>query len=273
MDKHQISIVNTHDGKYNDGEKKKASASTTIVASKLTSCMRRLVLSKLSSLWGAVSILEHLEMISYPVFLLNEQIRIASGLFDLAQTLIYSELRNFKHASSAQVDQQPMALDLKYGIQVGYDIPLVVNQLTGLLIKYEYHFEVRISPTDEIGYLPIFEQAAQIESQYPGVALAPKDKALPVFLHCSHSDYGYELHERSFRFNQLQNTAAVQLVQDLLQNKHDKSKPSDIVAITPYRANLAFSAKPWPKLRPVLRPQRRTLTKVAKAKSPSGHGP
>lgn len=88
---------------------------------------------RLPSLRGAVSILEHLEKIGYPVFVLNEQRRIASGLFDLAQTLIHRDIRKFKYASSAQLDQQTLALDLKYDIEAGYNIHLVVNQLAVFL--------------------------------------------------------------------------------------------------------------------------------------------
>lgn len=48
---------------------------------------------------GSVSILEHFQRTSQPTFVLNCQMRIASGLFDLARKVIYSDVQDFTYVS------------------------------------------------------------------------------------------------------------------------------------------------------------------------------
>lgn len=57
------------------------------------------------------SILEHFKRTGQACFL-NEQLRIASGQFDLARALIYPNVDGFTYGPSTVLDKQPVAAEV-----------------------------------------------------------------------------------------------------------------------------------------------------------------
>jgi len=158
--------------------------------------------------FAKLSQLEHVMRMGWPCFVLNVQFRIVAGSFDVARSIIYSDVEDFKYAAKAAVSANPVAAKVETWVKSAYHAPA-----------------------------------------------SPADKILPLFFDCVGSKCLQDEEAKS-RYNPQQNAAAVRLVEGLLRANLGL-KGSDVIIITPYRANFdrlqtAFSQHPLPVCRDVV---------------------
>jgi hypothetical protein len=135
-----------------------------------------------------VSVLEKLRRSGWPCFILTTQYRIVRGSFDLAQSIIYPDIKGlFEYGESTALEHHPMATKIE----------------TWVTMEYK-------------------------------ASASPAGKILPLFFHCHGSRCEVDKAMAS-RYNKRQNELVVKLVWGLVGLG---VTTSDIVVITPYRANL-----------------------------------
>lgn len=71
---------------------------------------------------GRTSILEHLKRSGYPCLILTEQLRIVSGMFDLAKEIIYHQVKNFAYGERAQLANHPIARKIDAWVRAKYEL-------------------------------------------------------------------------------------------------------------------------------------------------------
>ncbi|OAA68554.1 hypothetical protein SPI_00749 [Niveomyces insectorum RCEF 264] len=71
---------------------------------------------------AAVSVLEHFQKTRNPTFVLNRQMRIVEGLFDLARQIIYPDVPGITYGEMARLSNHPVArrIDAWAGARYGY---------------------------------------------------------------------------------------------------------------------------------------------------------
>ncbi|EAQ84087.1 hypothetical protein CHGG_10491 [Chaetomium globosum CBS 148.51] len=134
------------------------------------------------------SVLEKLRRSGWQRFILTTQYRIVRGSFDLAQSIIYPDIKNlFEYGETTALEHHPITTKIETWVTTEYK-----------------------------------------------VSASPAGTILPLFFHYhdSHCEVDKDM---GSRYNKPQNALVVKLVRDLVNLG---VTTSDIVVITPYRANL-----------------------------------
>lgn len=72
---------------------------------------------------STISVLEKLRKSGWPCFVLSTQHRIVKGSFDLAQSIIYPDIRNFEYAPTTAIENHPMAVKIEKWVRAAYKAP------------------------------------------------------------------------------------------------------------------------------------------------------
>ncbi|KAK3293556.1 P-loop containing nucleoside triphosphate hydrolase protein [Chaetomium fimeti] len=135
-----------------------------------------------------ISVLEKLRRSGWPCFILTTQYRVVKGSFDLAQSIIYPDIKGlFEYGETTALGHHPMATKIETWVTMEYN-----------------------------------------------ASASPAGTILPLFFHCHGSRCEVDKAMVS-RYNEGQNGLVVKLVRGLVGLG---VTTSDIVVITPYRANL-----------------------------------
>ncbi|KAJ4326051.1 hypothetical protein N0V84_003271 [Fusarium piperis] len=83
------------------------------------------------------SILQHFKRTRNACFILNEQLRITNGQFDLAQAPIYPDVQGFAYGPNTALDKQPIAAMVDKWIQKTYELESPIDKSLPLFLHCE----------------------------------------------------------------------------------------------------------------------------------------
>ncbi|KAM0440830.1 hypothetical protein ACHAPT_000131 [Fusarium lateritium] len=84
------------------------------------------------------SILEHFKRSGQACFVLNEQLRVARGQFDLAQALIYPDVKGFAYGPNTALENQPVAMMVERWVQKTYGVRSPADKSLPVFFHCEY---------------------------------------------------------------------------------------------------------------------------------------